>query len=90
MIAIALIFRAIGVYCCLMATDINLKERLFCAFAYIPKATIQAAIGSVPLAVGLPCGQIILSVAVLAILLTSPLGELCLELSCEKLLQKED
>ena len=90
MIAIALIFRAIGVYCCLMATDINLKERLFCAFAYIPKATIQAAIGSVPLAVGLPCGQIILSVAVLAILLTSPLGELCLELSYKKLLQKED
>ena len=90
MIAVALIFRAIGVYCCLMATDINLKERLFCAFAYIPKATIQAAIGSVPLAVGLPCGQIILSVAVLAILLTSPLGELCLELSYKKLLQKED
>ena len=90
MIAAALIFHAVGVYCCLIYTDINFKERLFCAFAYIPKATIQAAIGSVPLALGLPCGQIILSVAVMAILLTSPLGELCLELSYKNLLKKAE
>ena len=74
MIFIALIFRAVGVFLCLLGTDLNAKERLFCIIAYLPKATVQAAIGSVPLSLGLPCGKIVLSVAVLAILITAPLG----------------
>ena len=76
MIFIALIFRAVGVFLCLLGTDLNAKERLFCIIAYLPKATVQAAIGSVPLSLGLPCGKIVLSVAVLAILITAPLGSI--------------
>ncbi len=74
MIFVALVIRSIGVFLCLVKTPLNGKERLFCIIAYLPKATVQAAIGSVPLAMGLPCGQIVLSVAVLAILITAPLG----------------
>lgn len=74
MIFIALAFRAVGVCICLIGTELNEKERLFCVIAYLPKATVQAAIGSVPLSLGLPCGKIVLSVAVLAILITAPLG----------------
>ena len=74
MIFIALAFRAVGVCLCLLGTELNAKERLFCVIAYLPKATVQAAIGSVPLSLGLPCGKIVLSVAVLAILITAPLG----------------
>ena len=74
MIFIALAFRAVGVCVCLIGTELNEKERLFCVIAYLPKATVQAAIGSVPLSLGLPCGKIVLSVAVLAILITAPLG----------------
>lgn len=76
MIFVALVIRSIGVFLCLVKTPLNGKERLFCIIAYLPKATVQAAIGSVPLAMGLPCGQIVLSVAVLAILITAPLGAL--------------
>ena len=74
MIFIALAFRAVGVCLCLIGTGLNTKERIFCVIAYLPKATVQAAIGSVPLSLGLPCGMIVLSVAVLAILITAPLG----------------
>lgn len=74
MIGIALVFRAVGVMLCMVGTQLNGKERLFCIIAYLPKATVQAAIGSVPMAMGLACGQIVLSVAVLAILITAPLG----------------
>ena len=74
MIFIALAFRAVGVGLCMIGTNLSVKERLFCVIAYLPKATVQAAIGSVPLSLGLPCGKIILSVAVLAILITAPLG----------------
>lgn len=74
MIFIALAFRAVGVCVCLIGTELNVKERLFCVIAYLPKATVQAAIGSMPLSLGLPCGKIVLSVAVLAILITAPLG----------------
>ena len=73
MIFVGLMFRAVGVSLCMLGTKLNKKERLFCVIAYLPKATVQAAIGSVPLAMGLPCGQIVLSVAVLAILITAPL-----------------
>lgn len=89
MILIALVFRAFGVLCCLLGTQLNRKERLFCVIAYLPKATVQAAIGSVPLAMGLPCGQIVLSVAVLAILITAPLGALGMDLTYQKLLVQE-
>lgn len=89
MIFLALIFRAIGVFVCLIATPLKLKERLFCVIAYLPKATVQAAIGSVPLALGLPCGKIVLSVAVLAIIITAPLGALGMDISYKTLLSKE-
>jgi NhaP-type Na+/H+ or K+/H+ antiporter len=69
-----LIFRMAGVFISLIKTRLNLKERLFCMIAYLPKATVQAAIGSIPLAMGLPSGNIILTVAVLSILITAPLG----------------
>lgn len=89
MIFIALAFRAIGVSICLIKTNLTSKERLFCVIAYMPKATVQAAIGSVPLAMGLPCGQIVLSVAVLAIIITAPLGAIGIDYSYKKLLSKE-
>lgn len=86
MILTALLFRAVGVLLCTVKTSLTPKERLFCVIAYLPKATVQAAIGSVPLAAGLPCGNIILSVAVLAILITAPLGALGIDGSYKKLL----
>lgn len=89
MIFLALLFRGIGVSVCLVKTQLNGKERLFCVIAYLPKATVQAAIGSIPLAMGLPCGQIVLSVAVLAILVTAPLGAIGMDLTYKKLLIRE-
>lgn len=86
MILISLLFRAVGVLLCTVKTSLTPKECLFCVIAYLPKATVQAAIGSVPLAAGLPCGNIILSVAVLAILITAPLGALGIDGSYKKLL----
>ena len=88
MIALALIIRAAGVWLCLLGTNLNGKERLFSVIAYLPKATVQAAIGSVPLAMGLPCGNIVLSVAVLAIIITAPLGALGMDFSYRRLLKK--
>ena len=89
MIFAALAFRAVGVCLCVAGTQLDRKERLFCVIAYLPKATVQAAIGSVPLAMGLPCGQIVLSVAVLAILITAPLGALGMDASYRRLLERE-
>lgn len=89
MIFIALAFRSVGVAICLLGTSMTWKERIFCMIAYLPKATVQAAIGSVPLSMGLSCGQIVLSVAVLAILITAPLGALGIDLTYKRLLQKE-
>ena len=88
MIFIALCFRSIGVLSCLIGTSLNMKERLFCVIAYLPKATVQAAIGSVPLSLGLPCGKLVLSVAVLAIIITAPLGAFGIDTSYKKLLKK--
>lgn len=90
MIFLTLVFRAAGVALCLVKTPLSFKERMFCVVAYLPKATVQAAIGSVPLAMGLPCGKIVLSVAVLAILITAPLGALGMDVSYKKWLQKEN
>lgn len=90
MIFIGLAIRSVGVTLCTLGTKLNLRERLFCVIAYLPKATVQAAIGSVPLSLGLPCGKIVLSVAVLAIIITAPLGAFGIEFSYKKLLKKEE
>jgi NhaP-type Na+/H+ or K+/H+ antiporter len=82
----ALMFRMVGVFVCMSKTKLNMKERLFCMIAYLPKATVQAAIGSLPLAMGLPCGKIVLTVAVLAILITAPLGAFGIDITYKKLL----
>lgn len=89
MIFAALAFRAVGVFICMLGTKLSAKERLFCVIAYLPKATVQAAIGSVPLSLGLPCGKIVLSVAVLAILITAPLGAIGIDRSYKHLLSAE-
>ncbi len=83
-----LVFRMIGVFLCLVKTKLNKKERLFSAIAYMPKATVQAAIGGIPLAMGLACGDIALTVAVLAILITAPLGAVLIDVTYNKLLEK--
>ena len=82
----ALVFRMFGVWLCLLGSSLNRGERLFCMMAYIPKATVQAAIGAIPLGMGLPCGQLVLTVAVISILITAPLGALAIDLSYERLL----
>ena len=73
----------------MIKTQLTLKERVFCMIAYLPKATVQAAIGSLPLAMGLPCGKIVLTVAVLAILITAPLGAFGIDMTYKRLLEKE-
>lgn len=86
LLAGALVFRACGVLLCLVRTPLSAKERLFCVIAYLPKATVQAAIGPLPLAMGLACGHTVLTAAVLAIVLTAPLGALGIDLSAPRLL----
>jgi len=90
MIIAALLIRSTGVFLCLIGTQLNRKERIFCIIAYLPKATVQAAIGAVPLALGLPCGQIVLSVAVLGIMITAPLGALGIDCSYLTLLTHDE
>lgn len=90
LVIFALLFRVAGVIICLIKTNLNFKERTFCVFAYLPKATVQAAIGAIPLSMGLPCGKIVLTVAVVAILITAPLGALLIDNTYEKLLLKTD
>lgn len=84
----ALIFRMIGVMISLIKTKLTGKEKMFCMLAYTPKATVQAAIGAIPLAMGLSCGQIVLTVAVLSILITAPFGAVCIDNTYKKLLEK--
>lgn len=84
MLICGLCFRAAGVLCCLIKTPLSLKERAFCVVAYTPKATVQAAIGGLPLAMGLACGQTVLAVAVVAILFTAPLGSLAIDILLRK------
>ena len=86
---VALIFRSFGVLLCTVKTNLSTKERAFCVIAYLPKATVQAAIGSVPFAAGLPCGKIVLSVAVMAIIITAPLGAFGMDLTYKKILTRE-
>ena len=85
-----MIFRLSGVYVSLLKTPLTKKERVFCMIAYMPKATVQAAIGSIPLALGLSCGKIVLTVAVLAILITAPLGAFGVDISYKKLLEQDN
>lgn len=89
MIFAALLIRTLGVSLCVTGTNLTWRERLFCSIAYLPKATVQAAIGSVPMAMGLSYGQIVLSVAVLGILITAPLGAIGMDCSYKKLLSRE-
>lgn len=89
MIFLALVFRVLGVVFCMIGTALTKKEWLFCMIAYLPKATVQAAIGSVPLSMGLACGQLVLTVAVVAILITAPLGAVGMEYTYKRLLSKE-
>lgn len=84
----ALVFRMFGVFVCLLGTSLKRKERLFTMLAYTPKATVQAAIGGIPLALGFTCGDLVLTVAVLAIVLTAPLGAFAINLSYKKLLNR--
>lgn len=88
-IFLALLFRCCGVLLSLAGTSLNRGERLYCVIAYLPKATVQAAIGSVPMSLGLPCGPIVLSMAVLSIIITAPLGALGMDLSYRSLLARE-
>lgn len=83
-----LVFRMLGVFVCLLGTDLNGKERLFTMMAYTPKATVQAAIGGIPLALGFACGETVLTVAVLAIVLTAPVGAFAIDFSYRKLLER--
>ena len=84
----ALVFRMFGVFVCLLGTKLNKKERLFTMMAYTPKATVQAAIGGIPLAMGFSCGETVLTVAVLAIVITAPLGAFAIDASYQKLLDR--
>ena len=84
-----LVFRSLGVFLCLLKTPLTLKERSFCMMGYLPKATVQAAIGGIPLSMGLPCGNIVLTVAVLAILITAPLGAFLIDFFYKKLLTRD-
>ena len=90
LVVIALIFRMVGVGLSLVKTDLTNKERMFCAIAYTPKATVQAAIGTIPLAMGLACGEMVLTVTVVAILLTAPFGALCVDSLYKKLLERNN
>lgn len=89
-IVAALAVRSLGVLVCLIGTNLCSRERLYCVFSYLPKATVQAAIGGVPLAMGLGCGQIVLTVAVVSILITAPLGAFLMELTYRRLLRGPD
>ena len=90
LLAAVLLIRAVGILLCLIKTPLNRKEKLFCTLTGIPKATVQAAIGGIPLAMGLTCGETVLSAAVIAILVTAPLGAFLLDISYRKLLDKNE
>lgn len=82
-----LVFRMLGVFLCMIGTSLDMKERIFCMLAYTPKATVQAAIGGLPLAMGLGCGNIVLTVSVIAIMLTAPLGAFAIDITYQKFLK---
>lgn len=90
LILCVLVFRMVGVACCLIGSELTIKERIFCMIAYLPKATVQAAIGSIPLSMGLACGELVLTIAVLSILIAAPLGAFLIDLTTSKLLIKAE
>lgn len=87
-VMLALVFRMSGVFLSLVKTDLNKKERFFCMLSYTPKATVQAAIGTIPLAMGLDCGSIVLTVAVISILITAPFGAISIDKLYKSMLRK--
>lgn len=87
-ILVALVFRMIGVFVALAPSNFSKKEKLFCAISYLPKATVQASIGTIPLTLGLPCGNLVFTMAIIAILITAPLGALLIDKNYDKLLEK--
>lgn len=87
LIMCVLVFRMLGVFLCMLGTKLNKKERLFCMLAYTPKATVQAAIGGLPLAMGLACGSVVLMVSVVAIMITAPLGAFAIDITYKKFLE---
>lgn len=89
LLALVLIVRMIGVFVCVLGTNLKKSERLFCMLAYTPKATVQAAIGGIPLSMGLACGNIVLVVSVLAIMITAPLGAFAIDMTYKRFLEKE-
>ncbi|MCR5214266.1 MAG: cation:proton antiporter [Eubacterium sp.] len=90
LILIVLLFRMVGVFICIIGTGMTFKEKAFCMIAYTPKATVQAAIGGLPLAMGLPCGEIVLVISVVAILLTAPMGAFGIDLTYRKCLNQDN
>ena len=90
LVAAALVFRMVGVFLSLLKTELSKKEKLFCMMAYTPKATVQAAIGTIPLVMELDCGSMVLTVAVVSILLTAPFGAICVDNSYKRLLKREE
>ncbi len=87
LVLLVLLFRMAGVFVCVLGTNLDMKEKLFCMIAYTPKATVQAAIGGMPLAMGLPCGEVVLTVSVVAILLTAPLGAAGIDITYRRWLE---
>ena len=87
-ISVGLVFRTLGVVLCLIKTELNFKERIFCIISYIPKATVQASIGGIALSMSLSCGSIILTVSVISILITAPIGAILIDNLGPKLLEK--
>lgn len=89
-IVIGLVGRSIGVIISVLGTDLNWKERFFCIISYIPKATVQAAMGAIPLSLGVASGDVILAIAVLSILITAPLGAIAINIAAPKLLEVDE
>lgn len=89
-LAIGLLFRSLGVYLCVLGTKLDFKEKLFCIFAYLPKATVQASIGGIALSLGLECGGVVLAIAVLAIVITAPIGGFLIDIFGKRWLTKEN
>ncbi len=90
LILLVLLFRMVGVFVCVLGTNLDMREKLFCMIAYTPKATVQAAIGGMPLAMGLSCGEVVLTVSVVAILLTAPLGAAGIDVTYARWLKRDE
>ena len=90
MLTISLSFRSVGVLLALTGTNLNLKERIFCVIAYLPKATVQSAKSSIPIQMGVAGGEIMQAIAILSVLVTAPLGAIGIKLTSDKLLNRKE